>query len=315
MKVIQVGSLIAGWATLAILVTGALLPKPGAVAEEPSGVADYEAPLHPLYLDQICLPPAIASPACSEPMPATLVYDAQITEIHVESKSPTTFYAERPRDPDEGFDLGWLQYAVVAERERLELGRDFMILEVLNNTGGTGIYGSIVVLEQFPPSDRLEHWLTIPGQDRCNDGFLKVLEANHEHIVYAAAATPFRLLNPTDDQVWSWRFAYLLKDSFDGDIPKALFGWRPYDDVTSSAWACAGQVIHRLDLYSMDHSILGVRIDRDAFLRKDQGSMQACINAWLESTAYGLAQDGPTKWIPLEEWGRSLETLGAACVG
>lgn len=313
MKGLQVSSLVAGWATLAILVAGALIPKPGTVAEELAGVVDYEAPVHPLYLDQICLPPTIVSPACSKPAPDRLVYDPQINEIPVESKSSTTFYAERPRDPDEGFYLGWLQYAVVAERQRLELGRDFMILEVLNNTGGTGIYGSIVVLEQFPPSDRLDPWLTIPGQDRCNDGFLDVLEATHEHIVYSAAATPFRLLNPTDDQVWLWRFSNVLGDSFDGNLPEALFGWHPYDDVTNAAWACAGEVIHRLDLYSMEHSILGVQIDRDDFLSKRQGSMQACINAWLAGTEHGLPPGDPTSWVALEDWARSLESLGAAC--
>lgn len=134
--------------------------------------------------------------------------------------------------------------ARVAFLDRTDLGKGgiFYLLEVGSNTGGTGIFSSHWVLKQISERPLFWPWLNVPGGDRCNDGQLRGLELSAAKLVYTHAATPFRLLNSTDQTDWRWKALRALGSP--DDVSSSTFlNWRPYDDVANCAICCAGEVV------------------------------------------------------------------------
>ena len=124
------------------------------------------------------------------------------------------------------------------------------LIEFVENNGGSGSFSRVVGLPIF--SD--DYFATRAG-DRCNDGRHAILWAD-ESLTYARQATPFRILNPTDDTDWR-SIQYLTSlDTKSNDssstvldelenrgIKRPFNDYAPYTDITNSASACVGYIV------------------------------------------------------------------------
>ncbi|MFC6673301.1 hypothetical protein [Marinobacterium aestuariivivens] len=155
------------------------------------------------------------------------------------------------------------------------------------------------------------------GGDRCNDGALRVSEVASDRLVYLSAATPFRLLNPTGNDSWHLLDLKNHVDANPGAKPAPFLGWQPGRDVADSATACAGQLVKSYNFKTDRLDVLGVHIDRQAFLDAEQGSKQACINEWLKRQPFQRADafDSRVLDVDLDTWSEMLATLESDCSG
>ena len=197
--------------------------------------------------------------------------------------------------------------------DHLSKNKDFKILEVSIDGGGTGIFSSIVLLERdFFNLNKYKVWARTPDGDRCNDGKKSVFKSTSAGFEFKAAATPFRLINPKDITDWrNWNLASELSKLGDNELerPPVFNEWLPYEDVANSANFCVGWVVRRYD-YETGFEILGVELNQDLQieLASDDTSLSACINRWL------VSQINEDKfYFEINDWTSRLRQLTNMC--
>lgn len=286
----------------------ALLVASGGVPANGSSPGEKTAPpdrfIHPLWLD-----------ALLDSNGPTVDCDPELAWTPVEETEPSAGRApfisvHHPRI--DGYYTGYIGYREVARWHSSNSSAQFALLEVTTSGGGSGHFSSLAKVKKTA-ANRFEKLWRLHTGDRCNDGQVGVIDFSEHQLTYSTSATPFRLLNPMDQNNWRMlSLAHRLQGS-SGNVPETLFGWGAYDDVANSAISCAGAIIHRYDSVSGKTEAIGVTIDTDNFLSETQGTMQACINEWLRQRMPGLTE-GDEGWIPLEEWISGFESLRDLCL-
>jgi len=274
------------------------------------------------YVHPLCLAPLLDYER--KPITNQIQCDPALEQQPIEvrrwegANGPQTHYmADYPRGAEEDWYAGFISYSVERRWTSLD-GVDIGLLSVTNNTGGTGHFSSLWLVKKQLGAAAIEPLLELRGGDRCNDGWLRLIDFNDGAVTYGSAATPFRLLNPLDQ--YNWRHATLLNELAQlkqdeapvTDLPGTFMAWKSYADVANSATACSGELINRYNVETNETELVGVAINRDAFLDQGQGIAQPCINTWLEQTDYGRVQ-GREGWIALDEWATALQSLRTFC--
>ncbi len=264
--------------------------------------------LHPLCLDNLSLHVFDDGGGTDQ----VLICDTY-PEIEIEGTPETWIHATRPSD-DEGYYAGWIGYRVTGRFPELWEDGTFYLLEVATNTGGTGVFSSLWVLEQLAERPTFWPWLNIPGGDRCIDGQLRGLELSADTLVYAHAATPFRLLNPTDRTDWRWRHLARASGDTDDASPSTFMSWRPFDDVANCANCCVGEVVKELNLNTGDTRVTGVYVERSQWstMFRPDDWLKDCTNEWLNGLAIPGSKDEAV-YVPLDAWFTMLDDLGQQC--
>lgn len=269
--------------------------------------------IHPLWLDRFIGP---ASPGSASLKTVESVPVQTFNRRGAAEGAAPFVWADRP---SEGSSWeGYIGYREAARWTDSVTGFALAVLEIGINTGGTGVFGALALMERSDGDLYLQRWI-IYGGDRCNDGRPRLIKLSGHEVFYALSATPFRLLNPVDPN--DGRMIDLLlarppENASTGRAAKAgpdtLFGWRPYSDLANSAISCAGEIVFRRDTRTGEAEIVGVTVDLQSFLAETQGSIQACVNDWLRELTLdlGTAENG---WIPLEKWMVGLPALGEQC--
>lgn len=307
MKVIQVGSLIAGWATLVILVIAGFALKPGDVAEAAVAVTD-DFLLHPLCLDGLGLYPFAEADGTEK---ALICHN--YPEVEVLTTPAGWIRAMRP-DAPEGWSKGWIGYRVAGQFPQLWDDGMFYLLEVVSNTGGSGQFSSLWVLEQLSERPSFWPWLTVGGGDRCNDGQLRGVELSEDRLVYTHKATPFRLLNPTDQT--NERLASLVRALEGTDVvaPSTFMNWRAYDDIANCATCCVGEIVNEVDLNTGAARVTGLYVSPSRWGNGffDDDRLKDCSTEWVNDLAIASASEEPA-YVALDAWMEMLEGLAPRC--
>ncbi|GGB82030.1 hypothetical protein GCM10011352_04790 [Marinobacterium zhoushanense] len=285
---------------------------------------DVLANLRDAYVHPLCLAPLLAYER--EAVPEQLECDPALEHQLIEVRrwdgadgTETSYSADYPRDEEDDWYAGFISYTVERRWTSLD-GVDIGLLSITNNTGGTGHFSSLWLFKKQVGVAAIEPLLELTGGDRCNDGWLRLIDFRDGVVTYGSAATPFRLLNPLDE--YDWRYATFMNalaqmrrdEAPINDMPEPFMGWKPYDDVANSATACSGEIINRYDPTTDQVEIVGVAVDRESFQAQGQGFLQPCINDWLAQADYGKPQGGDDQWIELNVWAEALKSLGRYCV-
>lgn len=244
-----------------------------------------------------------------------LVCDPDLLQLPVETHTwehngemQTSYSADNPEDPDfPGFN-GFNSYSPFRIYDMPD-GGQLGLLELIFNTGGSGHFGLLAMVEKDTKGNAYPVWWQWAG-DRCNDGYPSFIGIEEEQLFYSVAATPFRLLNPLDET--DWRMQSLLQELGDdsGELP-TLAGWRPYDDLANCAACCAGERVYAVGLNDGFSRTVGVKLDTEQFLNQQQGEHQACINQWLGSSDFAQLQRDDV--VDIERWLPALEQIHNAC--
>ncbi len=285
-----------------------------ALAAVPASSSTDGVLLHPLCLDNLNLHVFDEGGGTEQ----VLICDTY-PEVEIEGTPETWVSATRPANDEEfqshpGYSEGWIAYRVTGRFPDLLADGMFYLLEVATNTGGTGVFSSLWVLEQLSERSTFWPWLNISGGDRCIDGQLRGLELSADRFVYAHAATPFRLLNPTDRTDWRWRYLARASGDTDDASPSTFMNWRPFDEVANCAICCAGEVVKELDPKTGDTQVTGVYVDRSQWstMFRPDDWLKDCTKEWLNGLPITGPKDGAAH-IPLDEWLTMLDDLGRQC--
>ncbi|GGO76667.1 hypothetical protein GCM10011348_04420 [Marinobacterium nitratireducens] len=295
------------WAALLVC---CLITTPKALAELP--VQPPGAGIHPLCFVQLFA--ALRTEDPFQPVACDSLPGGQPVEILPGQDAADLTYSSEIFG-ETGRTRGFVAYTVAGHWPSSNNDNQWTLFEVTTNYGDVGLYSSIWLLMQ--PGDRqiVEPLLYLPGGDRCNDGGLLVSEVASDRLIFMSAATPFRLLNPTTDTDW-----HLISLGPGGEprLEKGPFmGWQPGRDVSDAATACAGRLVKSYNFKTDRLDVLGVHIDRQAFLDARQGSRQACINEWLKRQPFERAGalEGRVLDVDLDTWSEMLSSLGSECSG
>lgn len=244
-----------------------------------------------------------------------LVCDPDLLQFPVEThiwehngEIQTSYSADNPEDPDfPGFN-GFNSYSPFRIYDMPE-GGQLGLLELMFNTGGSGHFGLLAMVEKDAQGNAYPVWWQWAG-DRCNDGYPSFIGIEEEQLFYSVAATPFRLLNPLDET--DWRMQSLLQELGDdsGELP-TLAGWRPYDDLANCAVCCAGERVYAVGLADGFSRTVGVKLDTEQFLNQQQGERQTCLNQWLSNSEF--ARQRKDEVISIESWLPALEQIYNVC--
>jgi hypothetical protein len=279
-----------------------------ALAANPAGAWADDLLLHPLCLDNLGLH-AFAEADGTE---RALICDLD-PGIEIQMTPEGWVLAARP-DAPEGWSEGWIGYRVAGRFPQLWEDGMFYLFEVVSNTGGSGQFSSLWVLEQLSYRPSFWPWLAIGGGDRCNDGQLRGMDLSVDRLVYTQAATPFRLLNPTDQT--NERFARLVRGlgGTDEVAPSTLMNWRAYDDIPNCAICCVGEVVNEVDLNTGEARVTGLHVSpsrwADGFFDEDR--LKDCSTEWVNGLAITNATE-ESAYVPLDAWLEMLEDLGTRC--
>jgi len=250
-------------------------------------------------------------PVACEPLPSEQPVDI----LPGQDAADLTYAAEVVGE--KGAREGYVAYTVAGHWPSGANDNQWTLFEVTTNYGGMGLYSSIWLLMQPGGKEIVEPLLYLPGGDRCNDGALLVSEVAADRLIYMSAATPFRLLNPTADRDWSLLSLTGFKDSAKTKPSAPFMGWKPGLDVNDSATACAGRLVKSYNFKTDRLDVLGVHIDRQAFLDAQKGAKQGCINEWIKRQPFERsgALDGRVLDVDLDTWSKMLASLGSDCSG
>lgn len=247
-----------------------------------------------------------------------LVCDPELLKLPVEThtwenngEQQTSYSSDNPEDPEfPGFN-GFNSYAPFRIYDTPD-GGQLGMLELMFNTGGSGHFGLLAMVEKDANGEAYPVWWQWAG-DRCNDGYPSFIGLQQEQLFYSVAATPFRLLNPLDET--DWRMQSLLKELGGeaddmAELP-TLGGWKPYDDLANCAACCAGERVYAVGLNDGFSRTVGVKLDTEAFLQQQQGEHQVCINEWLSNSEFAELQKD--ELVSIERWLPALKSISEAC--
>jgi len=200
------------------------------------------------------------------------------------------------------------------------------IYETIINTGGTGNFSSISVLE-LHDNNILEHHGDIKGGDRCNDGSLEYISSDAQGTTYASAATPFRLLNYKDTTDWRRvSLAYLIvKEGQKGlsyfdfikskNLPSFFHNIEPYEDIDNSAIGCVGNVVRSFEFDKNQQKAIGLIISKNYL--KGEKSDGSCLDRWIaehQFIQYSSFQEyGDSIYLESKDWDKALLSFQGYC--
>jgi hypothetical protein len=159
--------------------------------------------------------------------------------------------------------------------------------ELDTNTEGTN-FSSQIVIAVVSAEGILDVWAQLGGGgDRCQDGYTKFekflwsVDGRIAGVQYSVAATPFRLLNPTDQTNWRRLImAHILGKEV--DVPATFRGWIPYGDVDNRVESCAGRIVKEANFKAEKTTVVGVEVSSGRLSRLEtESKLNACINASL----------------------------------
>lgn len=159
--------------------------------------------------------------------------------------------------------------------------------ELDTNAEGSAI-SSQIVIGAVNTDGVLEVWAQLGrGGDRCQDGytrfekFLWNAEGRLRGVQYSVAATPFRLLNPSDQTNWR-RLIMAGIMGKEVDIPATFRGWIPYGDIENGVGSCAGRIVKEVDFKAEKTTVVGVEVSSAGLRSLDtETKLNACIKASL----------------------------------
>lgn len=287
-------------------------------AGSPATLPADDVLLHPLCLDNLGPHPFAESGGPEVP----LICDTY-PEVEIEMGPEGWIRAERPTDPKgktdgEPWYQGWIGYRVAGRFPQLWDDNMFYLLEVVSNTGGSGHFSTLWILEQLSTRQSQRPafwpWLRIPGGDRCNDGELRARELSTDTLIYSHAATPFRLLNPTDRTNWRMQRFAPPREAPDDEEPPLFMNWQPYKDIPNGAMHCAGKVVKELDVDTGETRVTGVYVNPGQW---SQGfgvddPLKACTSEWVNDLPIPIGKEEKA-YIPLDSWLEMREGLRHLC--
>jgi hypothetical protein len=299
--------------------------------EELANALTQAVPFHPLCLDQLPMTPF----GDGEPEGRTISCDnTQTADILVRQSG---WILSSFPGHEEGFSGGWAAYNIFERIEVNDRGA-FVWIEATQNTGGTGNFDKIWLLRLSPAQTmqqtRFDWVFEIGGGDRCNDGKNAIHETHPGAVTYKHAATPYRLLNPGDDDNTFLEYVIRMleeeSDSADDSAadkagaddsshipPGAPFmNWLAFDDVVNCATCCAGEITKTIALESGERWLEGVAIDPEIFNMDffAHPALAECGASWLQSFQALAPERGPIRFSP-DEWRIKKDELKAACQG
>lgn len=235
------------------------------------------------------------------------VADVEVTALRTDYG--TWFRAERPPPAPDIARAGHVTYRV-ARRWTAddEPETERVLLEVSDNGGGSGHFARLDLLERR--ADRGYRVVDqVYGGDRCNGGYMRVVSMDETSIVYKTAATPFRLLNPSDRTDGRAAALRALMTGEEGNEPTTLLGWRAATEVSDCAQCCAGSIINRGDIVARTTELVGVELDPEPFRAASRVTdIQTCLDAWSEGLPWK-----PHRPIELGDWASDLAELESSC--
>jgi len=243
--------------------------------------------------------------------------DPQLTQLPIEThtwdnqgEQQTSFSSDNPEDPEYGGYAGFNSYSLFRSFDTAD-GGELAFLELMFNTGGSGHFGLLAMVKKEANGDAFPLWWQWAG-DRCNDGYPSFIGMADEQLFYSVAATPFRLLNPLDDTDWRMQsMLEMLNPDAVGNTPTTLGGWQPYDDIANCAACCAGERIYAMGLTDGFSRMVGVKLDKEAFLSESQGDVKACVNQWFAQSEF--ADIDRDELVRFERWQPALKEIQTAC--
>lgn len=232
------------------------------------------------FLGESDIPSELVDPACVSALTQDWLLDSYKKCVETTEWKPLV---KKSKD-----DFGRDQYVVYGQSQEegwtLYTTTDYLwenrIVQLLENTGGTGNFSQIVAL---PRSDG---WSVTKAGDRCNDGNQTALTFG-DSFTYVRSATPFRLLNFESDV--DWRSLYvarlLSKDSNENiedflkrmDIPRPFRDYFPYDDIENSATSCVGYVVVSEFANKTDYGLLVTKEFKEITWAEDDSELDTCI--------------------------------------
>jgi len=243
--------------------------------------------------------------------------DPELTMLPVEThtwdnqgEQQTSFSSDNPEDPEYPGYAGFNSYSLFRSFDT-EDGGELAFLELMFNTGGSGHFGLLAMVKKEANGEAFPLWWQWAG-DRCNDGYPRFIGMADDQLFYSIAATPFRLLNPLDDTDWRMQsMLEMLNPDAAGNTPTTLGGWQPYDDIANCAACCAGERVYAMGLTDGFSRMVGVKLDKEAFLGETQGEVQACVNEWFTQSEF--ADIGRAQLVEFERWQPALKQIQTAC--
>lgn len=298
-----------------LLLALCLLTVSAAQSEELNAEQIEQLFIHPLCLSETLFP------ANGEQMPdqiECLPSDYGTTVNAFPKVQEKAFYsADTPHDDDDIY-IGSIGYRA-ADRWSPNPDVDVAVLEVKYDGGGSGRFSSLLVLVKTVNGRSYKVYYMAGGgglisHDRCNDGNLGYMSRSARNLTYDRAATPFRLLNPVDYTDWrNVENFQMLDPSLNIELPATFQDWRPYEDIENTAQSCVGEIVHQIDYDSGVDTVVGVRLDKEAFVNSSQGKHQQCVNDWIETTDNLGSDNRGSDWIPLYKWQAKLKDLATHC--
>jgi len=200
------------------------------------------------------------------------------------------------------------------------------------NGGGTGWFSATKILMRTP-EDAVEIVVNLPFGDRCNDGYAKWIKFDFPYAYTAVRATPFRLLNPLDEQDWrmlSLQAMVLGKDEDKsyllGEATVPLYqDWLPYDDINNAAMGCMGQIVQVQNLlgeevengkpYRVDAIIVDVSWADE--LKSSDKKAERCFGQALSKGAPAgtvlESEDQDLLLVNIDQWIAFRDTVASYC--
>lgn len=243
--------------------------------------------------------------------------DPELTKLPVEThtwdkqgEQQTSFSSDNPEDPEYPGYAGFNSYSLFRSFDTGD-GGELAFLELMFNTGGSGHFGLLAMVKKEANGEAFPLWWQWAG-DRCNDGYPNFIGMADDQLFYSIAATPFRLLNPLDDTDWRMQsMLEMLNPDAAGNTPTTLGGWQPYDDIANCAACCAGERIYAMGLTDGFSRMVGVKLDKEAFVSESQGDVQACVNQWFSQSEF--ADIGRDQLVEFERWQPALKQIQTNC--
>ena len=142
------------------------------------------------------------------------------------------------------------------------------------------------------------------------------MASTSEKVIYATAATPWRLLNPTNSVTW-YMFAMFDDEYSTTQFSHNLFGgWLPDEDVANGIDQCDGYVIRSFNFQTGQTDVIGVMVEPTLWSSKDSAKRASCLqNVKLEPNQKKSWEDSQLLSYSIEDWNSKLAEFERACVG
>ena len=264
-----------------------------------------------------CLHRLIVEEGDSVPMNLTEC-QAEFASLDVKSSIFESLWDDRklPRRYSSGESGSF--YFEVADASPSEGAEVMVVVNSNRQFGESQIRGAISLLRIEQVRNKLysELLTSIDLGNQCHDGFPQYMASTSEKVIYATAATPWRLLNPTNSVTW-YMFAMFDDEYSTTQFSHNLFGeWLPDEDVANGIDQCDGYVIRSLNFQTGQTDVIGVMVEPTIWSSKDSAKQARCLQTVkLEPDQKKSWEDSQLLSYSIEDWNNKLAEFERACVG